>query len=67
MAELKGSFALGIMFKDFPDRVFAVRRESPLIVGVAEGECFIASDVPAFFSTQGIIIFLTMMNRNTFT
>ncbi|MCH5299771.1 MAG: glutamine--fructose-6-phosphate transaminase (isomerizing) [Ruminococcus sp.] len=47
MAELKGSFALGIMFKDFPDKVFAVRRESPLIVGVAEGECFIASDVPA--------------------
>ena len=47
MAELKGSFALGIMFKDFPDRIFAVRRESPLIVGVAESECFIASDVPA--------------------
>lgn len=47
MADLKGSFALGIMFKDFPDRVFAVRRESPLIVGVADGECFIASDVPA--------------------
>ena len=47
MAELKGSFALGVMFKDFPDRVYAVRRESPLIVGVAEGECFIASDVPA--------------------
>lgn len=47
MAELKGSFALGIMFKDFPDRIYAVRRESPLIVGVAEGECFIASDVPA--------------------
>ncbi|MGN1467283.1 MAG: glutamine--fructose-6-phosphate transaminase (isomerizing) [Ruminococcus sp.] len=47
MAELKGSFALGIMFKDFPDRIYAVRRESPLIVGVAENECFIASDVPA--------------------
>ena len=47
MAELKGSFALGIMFKEYPDRVFAVRRESPLIVGVNEGECFIASDVPA--------------------
>lgn len=47
MADLKGSFALGIMFKDFPDRIFAVRRESPLIVGVAKGECFIASDVPA--------------------
>lgn len=47
MAELKGSFALGIMFKDYPDKVFAVRRESPLIVGVGEGESFIASDVPA--------------------
>ncbi len=47
LAELKGSFALGIMFRDFPDKVFAVRRESPLIVGVSEGECFIASDVPA--------------------
>lgn len=47
MADLKGSFALGIMFKDFPDRIYAVRRESPLIVGVAKGESFIASDVPA--------------------
>lgn len=47
MGEVVGSFALGIMFKDYPDRVYAVRRESPLIVGVAEGECFIASDVPA--------------------
>lgn len=47
MAELRGSFALGIMFKDFPDRIYAVRRESPLIVGVADGECFIASDVTA--------------------
>ena len=35
------------MYKDFPDRIFAVRRESPLIVGVADGETFIASDVPA--------------------
>ena len=47
MGELHGSFALGIMFKDFPDRIYAVRRESPLIVGIADGESFIASDVPA--------------------
>ena len=47
MGEVVGSFALGIMFKDFPDRIFAVRRESPLIVGIADGEAFIASDVPA--------------------
>lgn len=45
--ELSGSFALGIVFADFKDTVYAVRRESPLIVGVAQGESFIASDVPA--------------------
>ncbi len=47
---LTGSFALGIVFEDFPDTVFAVRRESPLIVGVAENETFIASDVPAILN-----------------
>lgn len=45
--ELEGSYALGIVFADFPDTVFAVRKESPLIVGVGENESFIASDVPA--------------------
>lgn len=47
MQDLKGSFALGIVFADFPNRVFAVRRESPLIIGIGKGESFIASDVPA--------------------
>lgn len=47
MAEIRGSFALGILFSDRPDSVYAVRRESPLIVGAGEGESFIASDVPA--------------------
>ncbi|MGN1338821.1 MAG: glutamine--fructose-6-phosphate aminotransferase, partial [Oscillospiraceae bacterium] len=46
--ELQGSYALGIMFKDFPDRVYATRKESPLIVGIGEDEYFIASDIPAF-------------------
>ncbi len=45
--DLRGSFALGIVFADFPDTVFAVRRESPLIIGVGKDENFIASDVPA--------------------
>lgn len=46
--ELEGSYALGILFKDFPDRVYATRKGSPLIVGKGEGESFIASDIPAF-------------------
>ena len=45
--EVEGSYALGIMFKDYPDRIYAVRKDSPLIVAVGEGESFIASDVPA--------------------
>ena len=46
--ELRGSYALGILFKDFPDRVYATRKGSPLIVGLGESEYFIASDIPAF-------------------
>lgn len=45
--ELEGSYALGIVFADFPDTVFAIRKESPLIVGIGDKESFIASDVPA--------------------
>ncbi|MGN0657607.1 MAG: glutamine--fructose-6-phosphate transaminase (isomerizing), partial [Ruminiclostridium sp.] len=47
MAEIEGAYALGIMFRDFKNRIYAVRKESPLIVGVGEGEMFIASDVTA--------------------
>ena len=45
--EVEGSYALGIMFKDYPNRIYAVRKDSPLIVAVGEDEAFIASDVPA--------------------
>lgn len=45
--ELEGSYALGIIFREFPDRLYAVRKESPLIVGVGKDESFIASDVTA--------------------
>lgn len=47
LGEIEGSYALGIAFADFPDRIFAVRKESPLIIGTGEDENFIASDVPA--------------------
>lgn len=47
LSEIKGSYALGIMFRDYPHTVFAVRKECPLIVGVGENENFLASDVPA--------------------
>ncbi len=47
LGKVRGSYALAVLFKDWPDTIFAVRRESPLIVGWGEGENFIASDIPA--------------------
>lgn len=47
ITKMEGSYALGIVFKDRPDEFFAVRKDSPLIVGVSEEGNFIASDVPA--------------------
>ena len=44
---VEGSYALGIVFADCPDQIFAARKDSPLIVGQNEDGCFIASDVPA--------------------
>ncbi len=47
ISDVKGSYALGIVFCDFPNKIFAVRKDSPLIVGLGDGENFIASDIPA--------------------
>lgn len=50
ISKVDGSYALGIICEDYPDRIFAVRKDSPLIVGVGDGENYIASDVPAILS-----------------
>ena len=47
MVRIRGSYALALMFKDFPDEIFAARKDSPLILGVEDGESYLASDVPA--------------------
>ena len=44
---VRGSYALAVMYKDFPETVFAIRKDSPMIIGVEKGESFLASDVPA--------------------
>lgn len=56
--ELHGSYAFGILFKDFPDRVYAVKKGCPLIVGEGNGEYFIASDISAFleYTNKYVII-----------
>ena len=47
LAKVRGSYALAVLFRDRPDTIFAVKRESPLIVGWGDGENFVASDIPA--------------------
>ena len=46
-SKLEGSFAIGVIANNEPDKIIAVRKDSPLIVGLGEGESFIASDIPA--------------------
>ena len=46
-AKLEGSFAIGVIANNEPDKIIAVRKDSPLIVGLGENESFIASDIPA--------------------
>ena len=47
MVRVRGSYALALMFKDYPGEIYAARKDSPLVMGTADGESFIASDVPA--------------------
>ncbi len=54
----EGSYALGVVCKDYPDRIIAARKESPLVVGLGKGENFIASDVPALLEYTRDVYYL---------
>jgi len=58
VADLEGAFALGVINKDEPGRMIAARRGSPLVIGVADGEMLIASDIAALVSETREFIFL---------
>ena len=47
MVRIRGSYALCIMFKDYPGEIYCARKDSPMIIGIANGESYVASDVPA--------------------
>lgn len=57
-SKIEGSYALGIMSADEPGKVVAVRKDSPLIVGIGKGEYFIASDVPAILNHTRDVIYI---------
>lgn len=57
--KLSGSYALGVLFNETPDVFYAVRKDSPLVVGLGENENFIASDMPALLKYTRSFILLT--------
>jgi len=50
MVRVRGSYALAVMFRDYPGEIWVARKDSPMIIGVQEGESFVASDVPAILN-----------------
>ena len=58
VSRLEGSYALGIICKDSPDKLIAVRKGSPLVIGKGNGENFIASDIPALLNYTREVYFL---------
>ena len=58
ISRLKGSYAIGVITTLEPDKIFAARKDSPLVIGCGEGENFIASDIPAFLPYTNRAIFL---------
>lgn len=55
---LRGSYALGVLHKDFPDQIICARKDSPLVIGIGENENIIASDVPALLKYTKNVYFL---------
>ena len=61
MLRIEGSYAFGIMFKDYPDRIFAARKDAPLITGKDESGTFLASDVTAILDRTRSVYYIDNM------
>ena len=61
MVRVRGSYALALMFKDYPGEIYAARKDSPMVIGVANGETFLASDVPALLKYTRDIYYIDNM------
>lgn len=58
LKDVKGSYAIGVIHEDYPDKLVAARNGSPLVIGLRKGEFFIASDIPAILNYTRDVIFL---------
>ncbi|MCR4750491.1 MAG: glutamine--fructose-6-phosphate transaminase (isomerizing) [Lachnospiraceae bacterium] len=58
MVRVRGSYALVVMFADYPGEIYVARKDSPMIIGVRDKECFVASDVPAILNYTRDVIYI---------
>lgn len=58
MVRIRGSYALAVMFQDYPGEIYVARKDSPMIIGVENGDCYVASDVPAILKYT--VMFITL-------
>lgn len=61
MVRIRGSYALAVMFKDYPEEIYVARKDSPLIIGVEKDEAFVASDVPAILKFTRNVYYIDNM------
>ncbi|MCC8067521.1 MAG: glutamine--fructose-6-phosphate transaminase (isomerizing) [Clostridiales bacterium] len=58
MVRIRGSYALAVMFHDYPGEIYAARKDSPMIIGVTDGESYLASDVPAILKYTRTVYYI---------
>ena len=58
MVRIRGSYALELMFKDYPGEIWVARKDSPMIIGIADDETYVASDVPAILEYTNQVYYI---------
>ena len=58
MVRIRGSYALELMFKDYPGEIWVARKDSPMIIGIADDETYVASDVPAILNYTNQVYYI---------
>ena len=61
MVRIRGSYAFCVMFKDYPGEIYCARKDSPMIIGIANGESYVASDVPAILKYTRSVYYIGNM------
>ena len=61
MVRIRGSYALAMMFEEYPNEIYVARKDSPMIIGIADGNCYIASDVPAILKYTRNVYYIGTM------